>query len=416
MATKSEQRNAKQGFFQYIKKTRDKHIPKDFNQIKLAEYLIDDDIDHLLSISNRTDGKTFNYIHLAIKLSLDYDVKFTLITRNYMSRMALLEVIYKVCEVFEDLDHTKVNVRRTQEYIVVLYNGETIGLITDLNSAPEFKNHAAFVRDFPFMIYEEFLALVSEYLPDEWEKLKMIFETIDRIKKEDRPMQFSPKILYLGNAVNFSSPILANLDLFNKLEKHTINTVRKYGNIVLEMNRNDSANKKRNTRAFFTKDDAMTSGQFTINYHNIIKENELLKMEGKQDFIVCKLQNGSFLRITISDNTKIPLLEVTINEDSYQYNLLLSDNNSKSTFLDPDKWFKDYFYKKHNKNLFRYKNSYSKDYITNGNLVNLNIFKIIKVYNIKKTQNTTPQMINEKVMRDNYERDTIRKLQEKFFR
>ena len=104
------------------------------------------------------------------------------------------------------------------------------------------------------MIYDEFLALETDYLGDEWERLQTIYESIDR--KEEYPLIGKPKIFYFGNAVNFDSPVLHGLKIFNILERHPINTAKIYKydyNIMLEINRNDNANEQRNTRAFSSK-------------------------------------------------------------------------------------------------------------------------------------------------------------------
>src|SRR5699024_4165553 len=103
----------------------------------------------------------------------------------------------------------------------------------------------------------------TEYLPDEWVRLKTIYESIDRIEKY--PLITKPKIFYFGNAVNFDSPVLHGLKMFNILENHTMNTAKIYKydfNIILEINRNEHAKKRRNSREFTSVNDTITTKQF----------------------------------------------------------------------------------------------------------------------------------------------------------
>ena len=56
-----------------------KQIPKQYNQIELMHDLLDSDIDFYISISNRSDGKTFNYISFFMALAYELDIKLSLI-------------------------------------------------------------------------------------------------------------------------------------------------------------------------------------------------------------------------------------------------------------------------------------------------------------------------------------------------
>src|SRR5699024_9941720 len=109
-------------------------------------------------------------------------------------------------------------------YVSLNYKDRTIAVISDLNNASELKYFSNYLKKFPIIIYDEFLTLQTDYLPDEWERLKTIYQSIDRIEKY--PLIHKPKIFYFGNAVNFESPILHGLKIFNILEKHPINKAR----------------------------------------------------------------------------------------------------------------------------------------------------------------------------------------------
>lgn len=50
----------------YLSDFRKKYIPKRYNQLHLMTDLLDPGIDHYLSISNRSDGKSYNHIHFLL--------------------------------------------------------------------------------------------------------------------------------------------------------------------------------------------------------------------------------------------------------------------------------------------------------------------------------------------------------------
>src|SRR5699024_12470578 len=172
------------------------------------------------------------------------------------------------------------------------YKDKTIAMISDLNNANELKYFSNYMKNFPIIIYDEFLALETEYLPDEWLRLKTIYESIDRIEKY--PLIHKPKIFYFGNAVNFDSPVLHGLKMFNILENHKMNTAKIYKydfNVMLEINRNENANKRRNTRAFQSSDDSMTTAQFETNDYNIATDSDREHVKRNPRFIYVKLKN-----------------------------------------------------------------------------------------------------------------------------
>ena len=189
----------------YIQTFREKYIPLRFNQVKMLDELNNPEIDHYISISNRTDGKSFNYIHALLNIAIEYGIGISFYSRNMMLRISyqtLLDEIIDQSPIFERKDFTFI---RTQYYIEVLYQQQSIAVISSLNDATELKYSSNFLKKYPIMVYDEFLALQNDYLPDEWERLKTIYESIDR--NQDIPLIQKPKIIYLGNAVNFDSPV-----------------------------------------------------------------------------------------------------------------------------------------------------------------------------------------------------------------
>lgn len=371
-----------QKFQKYLSDFRKNHIPEQYNQIEMLNHLSDPEIDHFVTITNRTDGKSFNYIHALLNIAIDYDLGITFICRNMMLRLSYQTLIEEIVDTSKILERKHLTFIRSQYYIRVDYNGKTIGVITDLNNATELKQFSNFIKKFPLLVYDEFLALETDYLPDEWERLKTIYESIDRI--ESYPLINKPKIIYLGNPINFSSPILAGLEIFKILETHPINTCQVYKNklnIVLEMYKNEHANEKRNTRAFSTNEDSMTTGQFKVNNFMLASDNDLHNIKANPRHIYVKLVSD-YLDIFFNRDTFEIVLSIkkTINQD-YDYNLKLKDNTSTSIYLNLN-YFDDDQIKKIDRGAYLFENNYSKDYVTNDfhELNTLKIFKLIREY------------------------------------
>src|SRR5699024_11603648 len=83
-----------------------------------------------------------------------------------ISYQTLLDEIIEQSPIFERKDFTFI---RTQYYIEVLYQQQSIAVISSLNDATELKYSSNFLKKYPIMVYDEFFALQNDYLPDEWE-------------------------------------------------------------------------------------------------------------------------------------------------------------------------------------------------------------------------------------------------------
>lgn len=397
----------------YISDFRKNNVPSQYNQIKLLDELNNPNIDHLISISNRTDGKTINYVHALLNIAIDYELGITFLSRNMMLRTSYQELINDIIDLSDIFDRQDFNFVRTQYYVSLNYQGRTIAVISDLNNASELKYFSNFLKKFPIIVYDEFLALQDEYLSDEWTRLKTIYESIDRIA--ERPLIHKPKILYLGNAVNFESPILHGLDLFNILEKHEMNTSRIYGNIILEINKNENANKVRNTRAFDSGNDSMTTGQFKTNPHNIANDNDRNNIKRNPRYIYVKLRN-EYLKIWFNKDTLDIILSIeSTNDSDYLYNMQLKDNKEQSTYLN-ETYFSDDHIKKLDKGVYLFENNFSRDYITtdfNG-LNTLKINKLIREY-LRNDDSYNEIENKEKQFKNNYLEQTKKGIMRKFW-
>src|SRR5690606_33098238 len=305
----------------FLKQFRKDHIPPQYNQVKLLDELNNPEIDHFISISNRTDGKSINYVHALLNIAIKYDLGLSFFSRNMMLRTSYQDLINDIIDISTIFDRRDFNFIRSQYYVSLNYKDKTIAIISDLNNATELKYFSNYLKKFPIMIYDEFLALQSDYLPDEWERLKTIYESIDRIEKY--PLIHKPKIFYFGNAVNFDSPILHGLKIFNILEKHPINTAKIYKydfHIMLEINRNENANQRRNTRAFGSENDAMTTAEFETNNYNIATDHDRDHIRKNPRFIYIKLKDN-YLKIWFNRDTLKTILSIESRIDEpYLYN------------------------------------------------------------------------------------------------
>lgn len=405
---KSEQEK----YYASIEKHR-KTIPDRYNQIKLMNYLLDEDLDHYISISNRADGKSFNYLHVMCENAINFGMKFILLARHYTVRFAYQDFLIKLFDKSHLYNSKDLGFLRSDFFITVYYKDKQVCLISDLNQATDLKYHSNHLEDFPIMVYDEFLALEGDYLPDEWERLKTIYASINRKDEEDMGILKIPKILYLGNAVNFSSPVLSALDMFNSLENHQMNTVRKYGNIILEMNKNEYANEERNLRAFNEEVDPLTMAEFKTNSFNIITENQRMLLKQNARFIIVKLRD-SYLKITFNPDNNLTMLGVIGYSKGYDFNMQLKDNTKDSFYLD-EKFFDEEHTKKYKKDFYLFDNNYTKDFITHGfaGLDTLKITKIIAIY-MSSTQQKSNFEIKEEQYKDNYIEQTKKNLVKNF--
>lgn len=370
-----KQRDKKEKSITKFIKQYQKDIPEQYNQCEMLDLLTDDSIDHYMAISNRTDGKSFGYIKFFFLLSYNFDVGFTLIARHFTVRYAYSSFIMQVVNETEDLDIDKLFIKSTDDYLMIIYDGKTLGVITDLNNATDLKYSSNFLKSFPIMVYDEFLALESDYLPDEWERLKLIYTSIDRDGLIDY-IHF-PKIFYLGNAENFSSPVLSNLDLFEQLEEQPINTMKQYGNVLLEMRRNDNANEQRNIRAFKDEDDNLTTGQFKINRYLLAKKDVYTHVTSKLNYFYIKISRSMYIKVDyiIKPEPIYILSVITQNNIDYQFCNDLKDITENSTYLSENYYDEDH-YKKFIQGDYFFLNSYSKDFILSHD--NFNTIKLHK--------------------------------------
>lgn len=378
-------------FPKFLKRFRSE-IPEIRNKVPVLDEFTNEDITFLVNISNRTDGKTFQYVNFFIQFSLEYGIGFTFIARHYDLRQAYMENIEDVFRKEKRLILNHLSFQRRNEYTMVFYKDECIGIIAELTNATDFKYHASIAVGFPVIWYDEFLALDRDYIRGEWQALQTIYETINRYP-QDIPIIKHPKIIFGGNPVNFDSPVLLELDLFNKLESSDMGKLVTTGHTALIIEQNKEVNKLRNTDAFGGGNDAMTTAVFVMNKHSIIQDpvkNKILA-DGDSFYIKLETQNVGVFYLIKEDRIHIYLsvMSSRLMTDNVAYCELLKDKTDDTEFI-TEKFFKEKMYKKYDKGIILFDNVFSKNQLTENNyFMQLNILKMIK------HQMYTPQISKE---------------------
>ena len=394
---------------QLIKKCQSS-IPEQYNQMKLLPYLLDKNIDWLVSISSRTDGKTTNFRHFLTQFAYKLDIRFLMIVRHY----DLQSIIYDdYLGSMETLGYSLDDFffQRTGDYVNIFYKNKSVGLIVDLNNASDLRNLSSLLKKYPLLFVDEFLSLKGDYLSDEWEKLKTIYESVDR--NEDIPYIHTPKIILAGNAVNFDSPLLAHLDLFSILEHHPMGEQKVYGNISLEMIKNENRNTKRNLRAFQAEEDAMTTAQFDFNTTFIVTREQKIRLTANCSICTVKIDNEHLLTIYYTPQNEV-LLKVVVNQGQpYDFCMTVKDIKDQVIYC-KENFFRDNYLKKYVKGEFLFDNAYTKNICTSEpELAQLKIWKIIGLHR-ERTQEQKKDF-TEEIYRLTEEERTLNYLYRKFF-
>jgi len=414
----SKEEKERRKYYEFVNKFRKKYVPKEYNQVKLLYDICKPDVTHLFSLSNRSDGKTTNYIHFFINLAIKEErLKFALMVRHWDLKVAMEEQVVDVVEKFSDLEIDKLMFKRTPQYTTIWYDNKNIGITYDMNKATDLKNASGVLKKYPIIIYDEFLALPDDYVSNEFTKLQRIYSTTD--KNGILPLIGHPKIIYLGNAENFMSPILAGLKLYNILENHPINEkklykTKEFGTIAIENHYNESVNEKINTNAFGNQSLAMYTGQFSVNNFNIISNDERKEIEYNKQFFYIKY-GTYYIKVTYNQKTYKCYLSIESflpPEYDYQFNTEIADNTEKSVYL-KESFFDEDHIKKYAKGFFLFDNSYTKEIITGDSFISS--LKINALINYHKTfilKDTVEE--SEKVIKDNYMQSTLDSLVKKF--
>lgn len=342
-----------------------KGIPEKYNQLEFMNYLDDEDVDMLISITTRGDGKTYNVLRALALLHDSLKFCTLIITRHSELKQAMITQIRDIYYNDKTLDNKSVNVMYDLNLCQIYYHDELTFLIVDLNNADDLKYYRAMLKKCNVALYDEFLSVGGDYAPNEYIKFKTIFETMD--SGETDAMSYTNhlrKVILLANPVDWSSEFLARYNLYKALETQPINTVRKHGNIVLERRRNNKAQVTKNNRLF--DEDESVTGEFKYNSWQ-------LKDPKSTTLPIIIKTSDRYIYMYVEDK---PILSVKAIADAYAFNTDLADNKNDSIYLKAS-YYKDNFYKKYTKDFFYFENAFSKEYILQ-NYPTLDFIKIIK--------------------------------------
>lgn len=340
-----------------------KTIPDKYNQLYFLDYLTDKDVDAIFSITTRTDGKTFGTLSALAILSAELGITTTILIRHYDLRKAFVSQLSEVYNNKKFFDNRKMAFFFDVDIVTVTYNNHDAFYIVDLNSAADLKNYSAKLSNATITLYDEFLSVGGEYSAHEFLKFRTIFETMDRGEKDTlKYTNNRRKAIFLANPVDFSSELLDAFDLYRPIANQKLGTIKKYDNVVLEMRKNTNAQEKKNNRIFKHIDNNESiTGKFTINDWQIKSPSEtdmkfIVKTRDKYIVVFC-------------GNSVILKVQGYMSKD-YIYNTDIKDNSSTSTFLEPEKYYRDDMYRLYEKGKIYFANPFSKEYVlTNYPLV-----------------------------------------------
>ena len=391
----------KEEYTYYLNEYRSKYLPEEYNQLELLDHLCDEDIDHYMSITTRGDGKSFNYISAVSYLCYHLNMGCTLLVRHFTLQDKMRELVEDIFSTIRWFDYPKdFHIRSTSDYLIVSIADKDVLLITDINNASDLKQSSAVLKNFPIILYDEFLTLTDDYCKNEYEKIRTIYKSIDRIK--DRPYIKTPKCIYLANPVNFDSPLLPSLKIYNQLQTQEINTMKQYRNVLLELRRNDTRNDGKNTRAFPDEYDSDVTGQFDFSNYKLVSEDQYLKIFQHSKSVKIKLPEKMMLHF-IENNGKM-IISIERSDNTEQYCFDLTDEKEDCQYL-TEKYYKTSFIKKHEKGLFLYKDSFSKTYVQrDSRLMSINLFKLIP-----SSKSVTTEETYEKVKQNNFLKEMAKK-------
>ena len=381
---------------------KEKYLPPEYNQLELLDKLTDDTIDHYISITTRGDGKSFNYISALGYIAYQLDLPSMLIVRHWTLQNAMQDLVMTVLSTTGWCDVSKITWETTTDYLICIYGVHELFIITDLNRASDLKQHSATLKRFGIICYDEFLTLTDDYVPNEYDKMRTIYKSIDRVP--NRPFIKYPKVIYLGNPVNFSSPLLPALHIYNYLQSHPINTIKQYNNVLLEMRRNEHRNEGKNLRAFPDANDADVTGEFQFDSYRLQTPEQYINELNNGQIVKIRLDNH--LMMSIVKNHKI-IVGIEKTDNNENFTLSLNDCNDNRMYLS-ERFYKDNFYKRYEKGHVEYKDAFSKEYITqqNPDLMRINLYRLFpKAIEFEKEE------VYNKAVENSYLKELARKFE-----
>lgn len=404
----TEREKQKQALLDYIQKYRDEHVDEGYNPIHGLDQLTNDDIDYIMSISNRGDGKTYGYLGCLAGIAYHFDLPLMALQRHWTLREGAVDEFIEVVtdrNVFPDFEKFYM-IDKQREYTCIYYRDKLLCIFCELDNSSDLKRKSFFIKKARILIYDEFITLPSDYVPQEAWQFVRIYRSVHRgFKAGEIPFIGNIKVICLGNPENLASPMLHMLDITRYVQQQPLNTEKTYKNVYVEKFENENTIKSVNLRAI-PAGDTISGGDFQFNLHNIPDQEQMTAMlKQMHDSLWIKLPEG-FLEIQYGiphlDNILIRYMNYS---DHYDYCIEPYDYDGACEFLDTN-CFDQAFYRHHINNEFYYNDEYSRGIVLNDNrLISLNIYALVGRH-FEDNHDMTDQSHIMDIQRKNYqERD-----------
>lgn len=381
--SQTEKEKQKQELLDFIQQYRENNIDDGYNPIHGLDQLTNDDVDYILSISNRGDGKTFGYLGCLVAIAYHFDLPLMLLQRHWTLREGAIDELIEVVterEALPEFDKYYI-IDKQREYTCVYYKDKLIAIACELDNSSDLKRKSFFIRKARIIVYDEFITLPCDYVPQEAVQYTRIFKSVHRgFQSGELPYIGNIKVVCLGNPENLASPVLHMLKVTRQVQQQPINTEKIFRNVYVEKFENEKVNAKVNLRAI-PEGDTSSKGDFQYNLHNIPNDDEMNAMLSQlHDSLWIKLTEGYLeVQYSLPHQDKILIRYMNYN-DTYDFCTNVHDYNGLATYID-NHLYNDDFYRHHLNDEFYYNDEYSRGVVLKDeNLKNLNLYTLIAMH------------------------------------
>ena len=173
----------------------------------------------LLSVGNRSIGKTTWFNRYAVKKFKDKHRKFCLVFRwNYELTECADKFFKDIQRLFFPDDEMTERRRANGIYVELFLNEQSCGYCVALNHADSLKKFSHLLSDVDLMIFDEFQSENNHYCPSEINKLMSIHTSIAR--GGGQHVRYVPLVM-LSNKVSLINPYFLSLGISDRLKDDT---------------------------------------------------------------------------------------------------------------------------------------------------------------------------------------------------
>lgn len=413
----TEKERQKQELLDFIEDYRNNNIDEGYNPIHGLDQLTNDDVDYILSISNRGDGKTYGYLGCLCAIAYHFDLPLLLLQRHWTLREGAVDELVTVIEERNALPDFSnyYAIDKQREFTCIYYKEKLIGIVAEIDNSSDLKKKSFFLKKARIIVYDEFITLACDYVPMEATQFVRIYRSVHRgFVSGELPYIGDIKVICLGNPENLTSPILHMLDVTRHVQQQEMNTEKIFKNVYVEKFENEVVQSKVNMRAIPDTDDTL-GGEFNFNLHNVPDDETIdLLMKHLHDSLWIKLETG-YLEVQYDLKTQSEILLRYVNYNkTYDFCTSLYDIDETVKYIDSNQGFySDDFYRMHLNNLFYYNDEYTRQLVLKDPmLVTLDIFKLIAIHD-EENHNTADTRAMMALERNNFqERDILQESRE----